>query len=101
MDAHIKAQRVEWFNETKSDVTVQRRFGTKYNINRPSRPSISVWYETFLNTGSLYLMKGKGRQRVSDKDVWRVQQTFMNSPNKSTRCELYIKHSTVTKFANP
>jgi transposase len=101
MEARIKAQCVEWFIETKSDVVVQRRFRTRYNRNPPSRPTIRAWYYKFMNTGSLNHKRGNGRPRVSDEDVRRVQQSFVNDPKKSTRSaarELNIKHSTVHKI---
>jgi len=84
MEARIKAQCVEWFIETKSDVVVQRRFRTRYNRNPPSRPTIRAWYYKFMNTGSLNHKRGNGRPRVSDEDVRRVQQSFVNDPKKST-----------------
>lgn len=72
----------------------------RYDISPSSRPSIRAWYEKFLKTDSL---QGIGRAPVSDENVRCVQQTFINSPKKSTRCaapKLNMNHSTVYKALN-
>ena len=47
-----KAQCVSWFIETKSDVQTQRNYRSKYGRDPPSRPSIRLRHNKFMETGT-------------------------------------------------
>ena len=64
-----KAQCVSWFIETKSDVQTQRRYGTKYGKNPPSRSSIRRWHKKFMETGSVLDAVRTGRPRISVENI--------------------------------
>lgn len=100
MDPRVKTQCVEWFIETKSALAVQRRFRRRFNGNPPSKNTIKAWYEKFMTYGSIHHRKGNGRPRVSEENIQRIHQSFLNNPRQSTRSaarELNIKHSTLHK----
>ena len=48
-----KAQCVLWYHETKSPVTVQRKFGNEYGRPQSDVKSIKAWYSKFVETGSV------------------------------------------------
>ncbi|KAG8261353.1 hypothetical protein J6590_074595, partial [Homalodisca vitripennis] len=85
MNAQEKAQCVEWYIETKSDIVVQRRFRTRYGRHPPSRNSIRAWYDKFMLTGSIKHSKNNGRPKLPNEAIENVQQTFLRSPQKSIR----------------
>lgn len=93
-----KAQCVEWFIETRSDIQVQRRFRTRYRKPPPSRPSIRKWYNNLMQTGGVDVKHHTGRPRTSEEDTERIRLSFQRSPQKSVRTasrELQIPRSTV------
>lgn len=94
---------VLWFHESKSVITVQRRFRLEYGRDPPSNNSIKRWYQQFKDTGNVLHMKGAGRPTVSEEVVDRVREAFLRSPRKSTRrasLELGIPQSTIVKVLN-
>jgi len=46
-----KAQCVLWYHETKSPVTVQRKFRNAYGRPPPDVENIKAWYSKFVGTG--------------------------------------------------
>ncbi|GBN89029.1 hypothetical protein AVEN_23529-1 [Araneus ventricosus] len=93
-----KAMCVLWFFETKSVITTQRRFRTKYKKDPPSDNSIRRWLTQFQETGSVLHRKGPGRPITSQENVDRIQETFTRSPRKSTRqaaVQLHMPHTTI------
>ena len=48
-----KSQCVLWYHETKSPVTVQRKFRNEYGRPPPDVTSIKAWYSKFVETGSV------------------------------------------------
>ncbi|KAG8253726.1 hypothetical protein J6590_029299 [Homalodisca vitripennis] len=64
-----KARCVLWFHESRSVITVQRRFRLEYGRNPPSNNSIKRWYRQFEQTGSVQHRKGAGRPPVSEAIV--------------------------------
>ena len=57
-----------WYEETKSQIEVQRRFQARFGRNRdaPQRASIRLWHENLFEHGNVFRRKsGSGRQRSS------------------------------------
>ncbi|KAG8296099.1 hypothetical protein J6590_065086 [Homalodisca vitripennis] len=75
-----KARCVLWFHESRSVITVQRRFRLEYGRNPPSNNSIKRWYRQFEQTGSVQHRKGAGRPPVSEAVVDQVRELFTRSP---------------------
>jgi hypothetical protein len=48
-----KVQCVLWYHETKSPVTVQRKFRNEYGQHLPVVKSIKTWYSKFVETGNV------------------------------------------------
>ena len=95
-----KAQCVSWFIETKSDVQTQRNYRSKYGRDPPSLPSIRLWHNSFMETGTVFDTRRGGRPRTSEKNIERIRQAFQRSPVKSIRTaarQLELPHSTVHK----
>ena len=80
-----KAQSISWFIETKSDVQIQRKYGSKYGKDPRSRSSIRWWHKNFMNRGSVLDAERSGRPRISGENIERVRQAFSRSPMKSIR----------------
>ena len=78
-----KAQCVSWFIETKSDVQTQRNYRSKYGRDPPSLPSIRLWHNSFMETGTVFDTRRSGRPRTSEKNIERIRQAFQRSPVKS------------------
>ena len=96
-----KAQCVLWYRETKSPVTVQRKFRNEYGRSTPDVNGIKAWYSKFVETGSAGDLNRSGRPSVSDETVDAVRETFQRRPGKSTRrnsYELRVPQSTVVKI---
>ena len=86
------------FNKCESAITVQRDFRRTYGTEAPTAQSIRRWHQTFQESGCLCAQKRSGRPRTSDENIERVRQSFVQSPQKSTRragLELDLPHSTV------
>ena len=95
-----KAQCVSWLFETKSDVQTQRNYRSKYGRDPPSRPSIRLWHKKFIETGTVFDTRRRGRPRTSEENIERVRQAFQRSPMKSIRTaarQLKLQRSTVHK----
>jgi hypothetical protein len=95
-----KAQCVLWYHETKSQVTVQRKFKNEYGRPPPDVKSIKAWYSKFVETGSVGDLSRNGRPSVSDDIVDAVREAFQRSPDKSRRRvsnELRVPQRTVVK----
>ena len=95
-----KAQSISWFIETKSDVQIQRKYGSKYGKDPPSRSSIRRWHKNYMKRGSVLDAERSGRPRISKKNIERVRQAFSRSPMKSIRTatrELQLLPATVHK----
>ena len=82
-----KAQCVLWYHETKSPVTVQRKFRNEYGQPQSDVKSIKAWYSKFVETGSVGDLNRSGRPSVSDETVDAVREAFQRSPcNKRSKC---------------
>jgi len=93
-----KAQCVLRYQETKSPVSVQRKFRNEYGRRPPDVKSLKAWYSKFVGTGSVGDLDRSGRPSVSDETVDTVREAFHRSPGKSTRRasnELRVPQSTV------
>ena len=96
-----KAQCVLWYHETKSPITVQRKFRNEYGWPLPDVKSIKAWYSKSVETGGVGDLNRSGRPSVSDETVDAVREAFQCSPGKSTRCALNeprVPQSTVVKI---
>lgn len=101
MNAREKAQCVEWYIQSKSDIAVQRTFRRRYGRRPPSRNSIRAWYDKFMLTGSLQHLKGNGRPKIQNELIENVQQLFLHDPRKSVRCaarELNLSKSSIHRI---
>jgi len=76
---------VREFIKTQSPTAVHRAFRLHFNIQPPTRKSICRWNHQFELIGCLCKGKSSGRQRVSEENVRRIQESFERSPRKSTR----------------
>ena len=95
-----KAQCVEWFIQTRSDIQVRRNFRTRYGRPPPSSPSIRKWYDNFMQTGGVDVKHHTGRPRTSEEDTEQIWLSFQCSPQKSNWTalrELQIARLTVHK----
>jgi hypothetical protein len=93
-----KAQRVLWFAESKSVVTVQRNFRRVYRKDAPTDKSIREWYQQFQETGSVVKGQSPGKPSTSKDDTERIQVVFQRSPKRFVRHvsrQLQIPKSTV------
>ena len=81
------------FAKTESIVTVQRRFRIMYHTEPPTDKTIREWYMKFQQSGCLCTAKRRGRPGPSAETVERVRETFVRSPQKSTRAsrELQVR----------
>jgi len=86
------------YHTSKSVVTVQRAFRTKYAKDPPTDKTIHAWCKQFTETGCLCKQKSSGRPLSAEDDVERVRASFLHSPKKSTGTaakELSISITTV------
>jgi len=67
---------------------VQRRFRTVYRTEPPTDKTIREWYMKFQQSGCLCAAKRGGRPGPSAETVERVRETFVGSPQKSTRVHI-------------
>jgi hypothetical protein len=72
----IRKSSVLKFSKTKSIVTVQRKFRTKYHTEPPTDKTIYEWYKIFQQSGCLCAAKRTGRPGPSAETVVRVRETF-------------------------
>ena len=89
------------FHETKSPVTVQRKFRNVYGRPPADVKSIKACYSKFVETDSAGDLNRSGGPSVSDGTVGAVRESFQRSPGKSTLCasnELRIPQSAVVKI---
>lgn len=96
-----QAQCGVWLTETKSPITVQRKFRSHYGKKAPDVKLIRTWMETFLATESIQKRTSSRRSSVLEETVQAVQTAFRKSPQKSTRQasrELQVPKSTVHKL---
>jgi len=94
-----KVQCVLWYSETKSPVTVQRKFRNEYGRPPPDGKNIKAWYSKFVETSSVGDLNRSGRPSVSDETVDAVREAFQTSPGKATLLasnELRVVYSTVS-----
>jgi len=95
-----KAQCVLWCHETKSRVSVQRKFRNESGRPPPDVKSIEGSYSKFVETDSVGDLNRSGGPSVSDETV-DVREAFQRTPGKSTRRasnELRVPQCTVVKI---
>jgi hypothetical protein len=99
MASHIEeAEYVLWFHESRSAVTVQRRFSTVFGGEPATIMSICMWHKLFDQTGCICKEKSPGRRPVTEAQVDTVRAAFVRGPRKSTRRgaqQLNMPHTTV------
>lgn len=98
--AQERAQCVIWYAETKSPITVQRKFQRTYQRAPPDVKTIKAWFDKFLATGSVNRQPGSGKKPTSEDTIDEIREAFGRSPTKSIRRasrELQIPRSTVHK----
>jgi hypothetical protein len=71
--------------KTESIITVQRGFRIRYHTEPPTDKAIRERYRKFEETGCLCASKRTGRPGPSPETVDRVRESFIRSPQKSTR----------------
>ena len=76
------------FAKTESVVTVQRRFRTMYRTEPPTDKTIREWYMKFQQSGCPCAAKRRDRPGPSAETVEHVRETFVRSPQKSTRVHI-------------
>jgi len=76
---------VREFIKSELATAVQRAFRLLFNIQPPTRKSISRWNHQFEQIGCLCKGKSSGLPRVSEENMRRIQENFERSPQKSTR----------------
>jgi hypothetical protein len=72
------------YHTSKSVVTVQRAFRTRYAKDLPTDKTNRAWYKQFTETGCLCKQKSSGHPLTAEGDVERVRASFLHSPKKST-----------------
>jgi hypothetical protein len=77
-----RAQRVVWYAETKSIISV-KNYRREYGGDSPDRKTIKVWLEKFLATGNVLKQSGGARRSVSEEKVEEIRAGFQKSPRKS------------------
>lgn len=81
-----KIKCVIWYIESKSLVTVQRKFRNWYRLRYvPSKISIKSWYEKFANDGSILHRKGAGRPAIAAEHVAAIEAAFRENQSLSIR----------------
>ena len=76
---------VSQFESCKSVVTVQRVFCGQFNHDPPNANNFCRWHSQFAMTGCLCKGKSVGQPRVSEENVQRIRNSFLQSPKKSVR----------------
>jgi hypothetical protein len=72
------------YHTSKSAVTVQRAFRSKYAKDPPADNIIRAWYTQFTETGFLCKQKSSGRPLTVEDNVESVRASFLYSPKKSS-----------------
>jgi hypothetical protein len=93
-----EAKCVLWFYESRSTVTLQRRFPAVFGREPLTKMSIYKWYKLF--DQNVYVCKGKStrRRQVSGAQMDTVRAAFVRSPRKSISRgarQLNMPHTTV------
>jgi len=73
------------FNKCELAITVQHDFRRTYGTKASTAQRIRRRHQTFQESGCLFAQKRSGRPRASDKNIECVRQSFVRSPQKSTR----------------
>ena len=71
-----KAFCVLQFHVSRSVLTVQREFRTRFQKEPPAKNSIRSWYDKFQRTGCLCKDKSPGRPSTSEATLERIRQAF-------------------------
>ena len=96
-----KAKLVQFFHESGSVVSAQRRFRREFNRSPPHRNLIRGWVRRFSEEGDIKKRKSTGRPKVADQVVNDVHTTMILSPHTSIRrlsLQLQIPSTTVHKI---
>ena len=72
------------FHVSRSALTVQQEFRTRFQNEPPAKNSIRSWYDKFQRTGCLCMDKSPGRPSTSEATLERIRESFQRSPHKST-----------------
>jgi hypothetical protein len=75
---------VSEYHTSKSVITVQSAFPSKYTKDRPTDKTIRVWYKQFTETGCLCKQKSSGRPLTAEDDDERVRASFLHSVKELT-----------------
>jgi hypothetical protein len=71
------------FEVSRSVITVQREFRTRFKKDAPHKNNVSRWYQQFVKTGCLGKGRSLGGPRVSIGNIERVREVFQRSLRKS------------------
>ena len=96
-----KAKLVQFYHESGSIVSAQRRFRHEFNKTPPHRNLIRAWVRRFSEEGDVKKRKSPGRLKVADQLVNDVHTAIVLSPHTSIRrlfLQLQITKSTVHKI---
>lgn len=96
-----KAKLVQFFHESGSIVSAQRKFRHEYKRSPPHRNLIRGWVRRFSNEGDVKKRKSPGRPKVADQLVNDVHAAMILSPHTSVRrlsLQLQIPRATVHKI---
>jgi hypothetical protein len=98
-----QVEKAEWvlrFHESRSAVTVQRRFRTTFGREPPTKISVYKWEKLFDQTGCIFKGKSPRIRPVAEAQVDTVCAAFVCSPRKSTKHaarQLNMPHTTMHK----
>ena len=96
-----KAKLVQFFHESGSVVSAQRRFRREFNRSPPHRNLIRGWVRRFSEEGDIKKRKSTGRPKVADQVVNDVHTAMILSPHTSIRrlsLQLQIPSTTVHRI---
>lgn len=81
-----RAKCAAWYEWTKSNVMVQRKFRREFGKDAPHLQSIHMWHKALMERGSI-LDKEKDRPLLirTEENVQRVQRHFEEDPHSSLR----------------
>jgi hypothetical protein len=65
------------FEVSRSVITVQREFRARFKKDAPCRNNMTRWFRKFVETGCLCKGKSPGRPRVSNDNIERVREAFL------------------------
>src|ERR1700759_5244185 len=87
-----KAKLVQFYHESGSIVSAQRRFRHEFNKTSPHRNLIRAWVRRFSEEGDVKKRKNPGRLKVADQLVNDVHTAIVLTPH------VYQKTCSITNY---